>query len=189
MAITRQKKEELVESYLENLRNSHAVLLADYRGTTVQQLQKLRRQMRQHNTTVQVAKNTLLKRALRELNMPVPEDLLKGPTAVVYLPEDVATASKNFFDALKDLDKFVVKGAILETQVLDAEGAKGLRDLPSRATVLAQLLGAIQAPFGELLRILEAPAGELYRTIQAPLRELAMTVQAYADKQQAEPAA
>lgn len=182
MAITREKKQKLEDSYVEHLKNSHAVLLADYRGTTVQQIQNLRRQMREHNTSVQVAKNTLLKRALREVGMPVPEDMLAGPTAIIYLPEDVAVASKAFFDSLKTADKFVVKGAILEGQILDAEGAKGLRDLPSRATVLSQLLGVIQAPASELLRTLEAPANEFYRTLQAPLRELAMTLQSYADK-------
>lgn len=182
MAITREKKQKLEDSYVEHLKNSHAVLLADYRGTTVQQIQNLRRQMREHSTSVQIAKNTLLKRALREVGMPVPEDMLAGPTAVVYLPEDVAMASKAFFDSLKTADKFVVKGAILEGQILDAEGAKGLRDLPSRATVLGQLLGIIQAPASELLRTLEAPASELYRTVQAPLRELALTLQSYADK-------
>lgn len=182
MAITREKKTELVDEYVEHLRNSHAVLLTDYRGTTVQQIQKLRRQLRQQDTIVQVAKNTLLKRALREAGMPVPDDLLAGPTAIVYLPEDVASSSKLFFDSLKEADKIVVKGAILEGQILDAEGARKLRDLPTRASVLAQLLGVIQAPASELLRTLEAPAGELYRTLQAPLRELALTLQSYADK-------
>ncbi len=188
MAITREKKQRLEESYVEHLKASHAVLLADYRGTTVQQIQSLRRQLREHNTSVQVAKNTLLKRALREVGMPTPDDMLAGPTAIIYLPEDVATASKAFFEALKGLETIVVKGAILEGQVLDAEGAKGLRELPTRATVLAQLLGVIQAPASELLRTLEAPASELYRTLQAPLRELALTLQSYAD-QHAEAAA
>lgn len=182
MAITRERKQELVDSYVENLKNSHAVVLANYRSVTVQQIQALRRQMREQNSSVQVAKNTLLKLALQQVGMPVPEELLTGPTAIVYLPEDVATSSKVLFDATKDLEGFVVKGAILEGQILDAEGAKKLRDLPTRATVLAQLLGVIQAPASELLRTLQAPAGDLYRTIQGPLREMAFTLQAFADK-------
>ena len=77
---------------------------------------------------------------------------------------------------------FKIKGAILEGQILDAEGARKLRELPSRSDVLSQLLGMIQAPASELVRTLEAPASELYRTLQAPLRELALTIQSYADK-------
>jgi large subunit ribosomal protein L10 len=100
----------------------------------------------------------------------------------VYLPEDIATSAKAFFDSIKDLENIKVKGAILDGQVLDAEGAKKLRELPSKKDVLAQLLGAIQAPASELVRTLEAPASELYRTLQAPLRELALTIQSYADK-------
>lgn len=182
MAITREKKEEFVESYVEQLSQSQAVVLSEYRGITVQQIQKLRGVMREHNTSVQVVKNTLMRRALEQANMPVPEEYLSGTTAAVFLPDDVATAAKALFDAVKDLDSFKIKGAILEGQILNAEGARKLRELPSRSDVLSQLVGMIQAPASELVRTLEAPASELYRTLQAPLRELALTIQSYADK-------
>ena len=66
MAITREKKEEFVESYVEQLSQSQAVVLSEYRGITVQQIQKLRGVMREHNTSVQVVKNTLMRRALEQ---------------------------------------------------------------------------------------------------------------------------
>jgi large subunit ribosomal protein L10 len=182
LAITREKKEQFVESYVEQLSKSPAVVLTDYRGTTVQQIQRLRGQMREHNTSVQVVKNSLMAIALRQAGLPAPDEYLSGPTAVVYLPEDVATAAKALFDSIKDLENIKVRGAILDGQVLDAEGAKKLRELPSKTEVLAQLLGAIQGPASGLVRTLEAPASELYRTLQAPLRELALTIQSYADK-------
>jgi large subunit ribosomal protein L10 len=182
LAISREKKEQFVESYVEQLTNSPAIVLTDYRGTTVQQIQRLRGQMREHNTGVQVVKNSLLALALRQAGLPAPEDYLVGPTAVVYLPEDIATAAKALFDSIKDLENIKVRGAILDGQVLDAEGARKLRELPSKTDVLAQLLGAVQGPASELVRTLEAPANELYRTLQAPLRELTLTIQSYADK-------
>lgn len=182
MAISREKKEQFVASYVEQLTKSQAIVLTDYRGTTVQQIQRLRGQMREHNTNVQVIKNSLMTIALEQAGLPAPEGYLVGPTAVVYLPEDIATAAKALFDSIKDLDNINVKGAILDGEILDAEGAKKLRELPSRPDVLAQLLGAIQGPASELVRTLEAPANELYRTLQAPLRELALTIQSYADK-------
>lgn len=182
LAISREKKEQFVASYVEQLTRSQAVVLTDYRGTTVQQIQRLRGQMREHNTSVQVIKNSLMGIALKQAGLPAPDDYLVGPTAVVYLPEDVATAAKALFDSIKDLENVKVKGAILDGQVLDAEGARQLRELPSKADVRAQLVGVIQGPASELVRILEAPAGELFRTLQAPLRELALTLQAYADK-------
>lgn len=182
MAITKQKKQELVADYTERLNNNPTIVLTDYRGLTVQQFQDLRRRMREQNTLVQVTKNSLLKIALQEAGMPVPEDLLAGPTAIAYMSEDVAAAAKVLFDFAKDAETFSVKGAILEGQVLDAQGALGLRDLPSREAVLAELLAILQGPTSELVRMLEAPASELYRTLRAPLRELAQTIQAYADK-------
>ena len=96
MAITREKKEEFVELYVEQLNQSQAVVLSEYRGITVQQIQKLRGQMREHNTSVQVVKNTLMRRALEQANMPVPEEYLSGTTAAVFLPDDVATAKGVF---------------------------------------------------------------------------------------------
>lgn len=182
MAISREKKEQFVESYVEQLTKSPAIVLTDYRGTTVQQIQRLRGQMREHNTNVQVVKNSLLTIAMQQAGLPAATEYLVGPTAIVYLPEDVATAAKALFDAIKDLEKIKVKGAILDGQILDAEGARKLRELPSKTDVLAQLLGAVQGPASELVRTLEAPASELYRTLQAPLRELALTLQSYADK-------
>lgn len=182
MAISREKKEQFVASYVEQLHKSQAIVLADYRGTTVQQVQRLRGQMREHNTGVQIIKNSLMGIALEQVGLPSPEDYLAGPTAVVYLPEDIASAAKALFDSIKDLENIKIKGAILDGQVLDAEGARKLRDLPSKNDVLAQLLGVIQGPASELVRTLEAPASELYRTLQAPLRELALTIQSYADK-------
>ncbi len=182
LAISREKKEQYVASYIEQLTKSQAIVLTDYRGTTVQQIQRLRGQMREHNTSVQVIKNSLMGIALEQAGLPTPQDYLTGPTAVVFLPEDIATAAKALFDSIKDLENIKVKGAILDGQILDAEGARKLRDLPSKTDVLAQLLGAIQGPASELVRTLEAPASELYRTLQAPLRELALTIQSYADK-------
>ena len=189
MAITKEKKLEIVDTYLERLQGSHALIMAEYRGMTVQQLQTLRGRMREHGVAIQVAKNTLFKLALTRVGMPVPEDLLAGPTAVVFLADDIAASTKALLDSSKDLDAFVIKGGVLETQILDAEGAKGLRNLPGRGQVLAQLLGAIQAPSSELVRTLQAPAGELFRTLQAPLRELALTIQAHADKGNADASA
>ena len=94
-------------------------------------------------------------------------------------PGDEAGHADRLFPRI-DFD--LVHRTILDGQVLDAEGARKLRDLPSKTDVLAQLLGAIQGPASELVRTLEAPASELYRTLQAPLRELALTIQSYADK-------
>lgn len=182
MAITKSQKEQIIESYLEHLSTSRAIVFSDYRGTRVQQIQKLRRQMRDHDTSVLVVKNTLMRIALERANLPVPADHLIGPTAVAFLPEDTAAAAKALFDASKEVESFSVKGAILEGQILDAEGAKELRNLPGRADVLSQLLGVLQGPASELVRTLEAPASELYRTLQAPLRELALTIQSYADR-------
>ena len=182
MAISRKKKEELVEQYVEQLTSSQAVMFADYRGLSVHDMQGLRAKMRDHDTTVQVVKNTLLFIALERAGLPGPEEQLAGPTAIAYLPEDVSSGAKALFDFAKDFEALAIKGAILEGQVLDAEGAKGLRDLPTKVDVLAQLLRVIQAQASGLVRTVDAPINELHRTIQAPLRDLTLVIQAHAQK-------
>lgn len=182
MAISRQKKEELVDQYVEQLTASQAVVFTDYRGLSVHDMQGLRAKMRDHDTMVQVVKNTLLYLALERAGMPVPKEQLAGPTAIAYLPEDVSSGAKALFDFAKDYEALAIKGAILEGQVLDAEGAKGLRDLPSKVDVLSQLLRVIQTPASGLVRTVEAPVNELHRTIQAPLRDLALIIQAHSQQ-------
>ncbi|MEA3334912.1 MAG: 50S ribosomal protein L10 [Chloroflexota bacterium] len=182
MAISREKKEQLVEQYVELLNNSQAIVLTDYRGMSVQEIQDLRKEMRERDAQVQVVKNTLIKMALERTGMPVPEEHLTTPTAIAYMPDDIATAAKVLFAAAKASNVLEIKAAILEGQVLDAEGAMSLRDLPTRIEVRAQLLGSIQSPASELARTIEAPANELYRTLEAALRELALTIQAYSEK-------
>ncbi len=132
MAITKSKKEQLIDAYIEQLTKSRAIVFSDYRGTSVQKIQKLRGQMRDYDTSIMVVKNTLIKIALERADMPIPEEHLTGPTAVVFLPDDTAAAAKALFEAAREVDSFSVKGAILEEQVLDADAAKELRNGASR---------------------------------------------------------
>ena len=90
MAITREKKGELVAGYVEKLQRSQALIVTEYRGLGVKQLEALRRELRTVDSEIVVTKNTLVARAMTEVGMPVPELLLKGPTAVAFCFGDLA---------------------------------------------------------------------------------------------------
>ena len=185
MAISREKKEQIVEDLKEKLGDADVIVLTDYRGLSVPQQQALRSKLRDTTAEFHVAKNTLTKIALAESNRPVPEEYLTGPTALTLLPpEDLAGSTKALLDFAKQSGMLVIKGGIVGDRIVGAGDVKKLADLPPREVLLAQLLGAMQGPAANLVRTLQAPASELVRTLQAPMRELAMTIQAYADQNQ-----
>jgi len=132
----------------EAIRNAKSVILADNKGMTVAQVTKLRKELREVGVQVKVAKNTLIRIAAKDLGIEGLDPYLHGTTTLAFSNNDEASAAKKIRDFFaKDKDpKFVVKAGILEGKVLDAEGVKSLADLPSRETLLAQVLGGIQAP-------------------------------------------
>ncbi|MFN2202687.1 MAG: 50S ribosomal protein L10 [Caldilineaceae bacterium] len=173
MAITREKKEELLEQYKEQLEGASAVVFTDYRGISVSQIQGLRTKLKEAGATYMVVKNSILGLALDQLERERPETLLIGPKAVAFLGEDIGKGVTALKDWMRAEDKGSIEGGILETSILDAAGAAALADLPSKEDTLAMILGAISAPSGQLARTINAPASSLVRVLSA-----------YVDKQQ-----
>lgn len=167
MAITRQKKEELVALYKEKIENSSAIVFTEYRGTSVSRLQALRASLGEKDTQYLVVKNTLFNMALSESERPAPEELLTGPNAIAFLGEDIGVGVSALQDFIKTADHIRIKGAILDSDVLDAERAESLADLPSKEETLSMVLGAISAPASALVRIISAPQSSLVRVINA----------------------
>ena len=167
MAISREKKRELVADYVQKMSASQALILTDYRGLTVAELSRLRRQLREVGGVFQVVKNTLFKRALEEAGLPVLTEQLDGPIAVGYCLDEVPPVAKVLVDFAADTNILQVKGALLGASLLDAEAVKGLADLPPREVLLSQLLGAIQGPMSSLVRTVQAPMSELAQVLRA----------------------
>ncbi len=154
MAITREKKGALVAEYVEKLRRSQALIVAEYRGLGVKQLEALRRELRAADSELVVTKNTLVARAMSEVGMPVPKALLKGPTAIAFCYNDLASPAKTLNKHAKDTKILVVRGGVLGNSVLNAEGAQSLAELPSRDELRAQVVGVLQSPITGLVNVL-----------------------------------
>ena len=179
MAISREKKEEMVAEYVENASRSRAMILADYRGLTVANITELRRNLREVDGAFQVVKNTLFERALKEAGLPVPAEYIEGPVAVGFCYGDTPPVAKALVDFAKGLDVLQIKGAILGTDIIDANGVKGLADLPPRDVLRAQLLAALQGPMSNLVSVLNAPMREIAQVLRARSEQ-----DAQSDKQQ-----
>lgn len=171
MAISKQKKEVLLEKYKEQIEDASAIVFTDYRGTPVSKMQSLRTKLSETGTTYMVVKNSLLALALEQMGRNYTDELLAGPKGVAFLGEDIGksvTALKDWIKAEKIVE---ITGALLETSVLNAAGAESLSDLPTKEQTLAMILGTLNAPAGQLARMLNAPSSSLVRVINAHVEQ------------------
>jgi large subunit ribosomal protein L10 len=167
LAIKRERKVELLDIYRNQVKQSTALIFTNYRGLSVANLRSLRVKLSETNNGFMVVKNSLLGIALKESDLPHPESLLSGPNAVVFVGEDIGRGVKSLLDWIKAEKIGEVSGALLGNSVLDAKSAEALADLPTKEQVLAQVLGAVNAPASSLARMLTAPTASLVRVINA----------------------
>ena len=141
-AILNQKKAE-VKELAEKMQNAKLILLTEYRGINVADDTKLRKDLREANSTCSVIKNNITRRALAECKLEGLEDKLVGPTAVIMSEEDYLGASKIIYKFSKDNDFYKIKGGVIEGKVMTADEIITLAKLPSRETLLSMLAGAL----------------------------------------------
>ena len=137
------QKEAAIKELAEQFKTDKLILLVDYRGINVEQVTKLRSDLRNANASYKVIKNNIVKRALNLNGENGLDSLLEGPTAVVTSKEDYLEASKIIYKFSKDNDFYKIKGGIIDGQVMTAEEIITLAKLPSRQELLAKLAGAL----------------------------------------------
>ncbi len=170
MAISRQKKEELVASYVDQMNSSEAIIVTDYRGLTVVELQELRGKIREADGSYAVVKNTLAKLALEQAGLPAIDDMLLGPVGIGFCGNNVPGVAKAITDYAKANEIFAVKGGLMGETIIDEAAVKSLASLPSLDVLRAQILGLINAP-----------ATQLVGVVSGSIRQLVNVVNAYAD--------
>lgn len=171
MAVSRERKEEVLAQYADWLKKSQAVILVEYTGVSMKALDGIRAKIRESGGEFHVMKNTLARRAFSEQGMSLPEEYLVKSTAVSFAFNDPASTAKALTDATKGNEFVKVKGGFMAGQALNAAQVKALADMPPLPVVRAQLLG-----------VLQAPAGKLVRTIAEPARGLAAVIKAFTEK-------
>jgi large subunit ribosomal protein L10 len=164
--VDRTEKREFVAVLAQVFAETSMVVVSRNSGMTVDQVTKLRVQMRQAGATYKVAKNRLATLALDGTRFDSLAPLLKGPTALAWSRDPVAVA-KVAVEFAKTCDKFEVLGGALGTQTLDVAGIKALAELPSLDALRGKLVGLIQAPATKIAGVLAAPAGQLARVLGA----------------------
>lgn len=138
-----KQKEEVVNSLAAELKDASLVLLVDYRGITVEDVTKLRKEVREANAEYKVIKNNIIKRALNANGESGLDNLLEGPTALITSKEDYLAPAKAIYNFTKKNDFYKIKGGIIEGKVMTAEEIITIAKLPSRQELLAKLAGAL----------------------------------------------
>lgn len=173
MPLSREKKEELVAGYTEQISKSQALIFADYRGLTVAAVTGLRNDIRESGNGFLVVKNNLARRALDEAGLSVPDEVLFGPLAIGLCYEDIAPVAKAMNKTAAATKSLRMKGALLGETFVDANQAKALADLPSRDALLAQVVGSMQAPISGLVNVLAGSIRGLVTVLNARKDQLA----------------
>ena len=174
MALSRQKKEQVLAQYQEWVDKSQAIVLVEYTGIKMAGLDTIRAKLRETGGEFHIIKNTFARKIFEANGMTVPAGYLKKSTAVAFAFTDAAATTKALTDATVKMEAIKLKGGFLGKQALSAAQVKALAELPPLPVVRAQLLGTLQAP-----------ASKLVRTIAEPARSLASVFRAYSDQAQA----
>ncbi|MEN2495097.1 MAG: 50S ribosomal protein L10 [Hyphomicrobiaceae bacterium hypho_1] len=179
----RAEKESVVEELGHIFAQSGSVVVAQYAGLTVAQLEDLRNRLRVVGGTFRVAKNRLAKLALKETNEGVGQDMFTFPTGIAFANDPIA-APKVVMEYIKAHDKLVVIGGLIGKSVVDAKGIEQLSKMPSIQELRVKLLGVLNAPGNKLVRTLNEPAGQFVRQLSVPSRNLLGVLQAYKASQE-----
>lgn len=143
-------KAEQVDSIKEKIGKAKSVVLVDYRGLTVAEDTAMRSELRKANVEYTVIKNRIMMRAFAAAGYTGLDDELQGPTAVAISYDDAVASAKIISDTAKKTNKLAFKGGVVEGQTMDANGIAVLATIPSKNTLIAQMLGLLTSPMRSL---------------------------------------
>lgn len=165
--ITRKRKEELLAELKETFSQASSYFLVDFKGMNVEETIAFRRELKSKGIKYKVAKNTLIARALSELGKEaLPADKLKGETAIAFAYDDPVAPSKIIKQSFEKNNKPVLKAAVIEGQFYDGSRLKELASLPSKADIMASILGSLNSPISGIVGSLNAVMGGLASVIE-----------------------
>jgi large subunit ribosomal protein L10 len=169
----RKDKERVVMELAERLRSSDTLIVADYRGLSMTEIDGVRSELLKHGARFSVVKNTLTKRAAEEAGVPQLVELLDGPTAIAFVGEgDTVAVAKSLNDTARQTKILSLKGGILQGEPMSADQVRSLASLPPADVLQGQVLGAIVGPLSAIVGLFTAPLRELVGVIDARIEQL-----------------
>ena len=170
----RPEKEKIVAELTERLRESETMIVADYRGLSVKEIDELRTKLLEQGASFTVVKNSLTRRAAEAAGADALLTLLDGPTAIAFLDTggDAVAVAKALADSAKTTRVLEVRGGVMQGRAISAEDVEELAKLPPADVLRGQVLGAISAPLYAIVGLFTAPLQDLHGLIQARIDQL-----------------
>ncbi len=170
----RQDKERIVSELAERLKSSQNLLVADYRGLTMPEIDELRSKLLETGARFSVVKNTLTRLAAEEAGVKQLLDLIDGPTAIAFIDAegDPAAAAKILNDTARAHNVLVIRGGLFEGDTVSDVEIKQLATLPPADVVRAQFAGAVAAPLTTIVGLFTAPLRDLVNVLDARITQL-----------------
>jgi len=186
----KEQKTRVVEQLTERLRDTETLMVADYRGLTMPEIDELRSKLLEAGARFTVVKNTLTKRAAEEAGVPELVELLDGPTAIAFVGDgDMVGVAKALNDTARQTKILSLRGGILQGKPMSAEEVRDLASLPPADVLRGQVLGAIVAPLSAIAALINAPLQDLVGLIDARIEQLGGEEAEEAPKEAPEPEA
>jgi large subunit ribosomal protein L10 len=170
LAISKEKKREIVSQYGEWFEQSQAIVLTEYLGMTMKDMDELRAKVREAGGEFHIVKNTLMKRVIEEADLELKDEHFVNTTAIGFAFEDAPALAKAMTDFAKTSDALKIKAGYLDNRLMSAADVNVLANVPPLPVMRATLLSTILAP-----------ASQLVRTLSEPGRQVAAVLKAYAD--------
>ncbi len=167
-------KERIVAELTERLRGTETLIVADYRGLTVKEIDDLRTKLLEQGATFTVVKNSLTRRAAEAAGADALLTLLDGPSAIAFLESegDAVAVAKALADSAKTTRVLEVRGGVMQGRAISASDVEELAKLPPLDVLRGQVLGAVSAPLYAIVGLFAAPLQDLYGLIQARIDQL-----------------
>jgi large subunit ribosomal protein L10 len=170
----KKDKERIVTDLADRLRSAQSLIVTDYRGLSVKEIDDLRTKLLEHGVRYKVVKNTLTKLAAEQAGAKDLLELLDGPTAIAFLEPDAdpAAAAKVLNDIAGTSRILIIRGGVLEGKPITEADVKNLASLPPTDVLRAQLAGALAAPLATIVGLFTAPLRDLVNVIDARIKQL-----------------
>jgi large subunit ribosomal protein L10 len=170
----KSEKERVVEQLAERLRSTDTLMVADYRGLTMPQIDELRSRLLEAGARFTVVKNTLTKLAAEQAGATSVLELIEGPTAIAFLEadSDPAAVAKVLNETARAHDVLVIRGGLLEGDLVGDAEIKRLASLPPADVLRAQLVGAVAGPLTTVVGLFTAPLRDFVGVLDARIRQL-----------------
>jgi len=160
------EKIKAVEDFSKQLEEHKNVIVTDYRGLTVEEMNDLRNQLREKGVIYQVVKNNLIKIALKNAQINGLDEYLFGPSAIAFSKDDPISPSKIIVDFAKKQEKLRVKGGYSDGKVINQSDIKAFSQLPSKEILLTRLVAGLMRPLNQLTNVVNGPIRKLAIALQ-----------------------